>query len=251
MKHYETMTVYTCCTPVKKVWLLPFFTLGFFSIAEAGCQQGENQTWPPRIKNLIVCTWLSFSQKFRFVKKVPWCSYSVCMSMSFPAAKLHFILLQQELNGCSHQAAASTTRHKALGRSLENDTHVRVLRFWIPGSQPTTRPLDMVEALIGWTLTIENGMVEYHWTSTTVWYPSFLGCCSFREPQLTPLLFHYQLQTTKSSMQTALGIPSHPKLLYKQHQFWKILLWICCLKFSWKHPITQFCIWPHCFNSHL
>lgn len=71
------------------------------------------------------------------------------MSMWFPVAKLHFILLQQELNGCSHQAAASTTRHKALGRSLENDTHVRVLRFWIPGSQPTTRPLDVVEALIG------------------------------------------------------------------------------------------------------
>ena len=207
---------------------------------------------PPRIKNLIVCTWLSFSQRCRFVKKVPWCSYSVCMSMSFPVAKLHFILLQQELNGCSHQAAASTTRHKALGRSrfgfrapkAENGC-VLCQRKTEPANNKTSwcgRSVDRLNPdnrkWNGWiSLNIHNslisklsGLLLLSWT--TIDSPSISLC-------------HYHLQTTKSSMQTALDITSHPKLLYKQHQFWKILLWICCLKSSWKHRI-----WPHCFNSH-
>lgn len=172
--------------------------------------------------------------------------------MSFPVAKLHFILLQQELNGCSHQAAASTTRHKALGRSrfgfrapkAENGC-VLCQRKTEPANNKTSwcgRSVDRLNPdnrkWNGWiSLNIHNslisklsGLLLLSWT--TIDSPSISLC-------------HYHLQTTKSSMQTALDITSHPKLLYKQHQFWKILLWICCLKSSWKHRI-----WPHCFNSH-
>ena len=116
-----------------------FFPLGFFNIAEVRCQQGENQTWPPRHQKLdslylhdfpflkdTICHFLEKgSMMFVF------CLHVHVVSPHLPA-KLHFILLQQELNGCSHQAATSTTRNKALGKSLENDGLMHVLRFWFP-----------------------------------------------------------------------------------------------------------------------